>query len=230
MSIERVVRTFDEWARNGRAEGMEDEHGDVVRQVIDPMEVAPGQRILDLGCGNGWATRLLAQKNAGVQAIGIDASPQMVARAEELSSLKLRARYEVGAFEKLAFRDQSFDRVFSMESLYYSNDLEVALREAFRVLKGGGAADVIVDRFKENPASEHWAATMGLELSWLSEREWKAAFERVGFAPVSASRVHDRRGLGCESTFEPNCCNPTWQHWQDTRTAGSLWIRALKPV
>ena len=67
MSQDRVREEFDDWADRGRDAGMEDAHGDVAKQVIDAMDVAPGEKILDLGCGNGWATRLLAQKNAGTQ-------------------------------------------------------------------------------------------------------------------------------------------------------------------
>jgi cyclopropane fatty-acyl-phospholipid synthase-like methyltransferase len=65
MSLEKVVRTFDGWARNGRDVGMEHGHGDVVEQVVRELGIRAGERILDLGCGNGWATRLLAQANAG---------------------------------------------------------------------------------------------------------------------------------------------------------------------
>jgi hypothetical protein len=47
----------------------------------------------------------------------------MIARAEELHSLTIRARYEVGRFEALDFPDKKFDRVFSMEALYHAVDL-----------------------------------------------------------------------------------------------------------
>ena len=52
---------FDQWAREGKDAGMEEGHSDVVRQVMETMDVRAGDQILDLGCGNGWATRLLAQ-------------------------------------------------------------------------------------------------------------------------------------------------------------------------
>ena len=98
--MSKVVETFDRWAEEGRDAQLEKEHVDVATQVIAAMQLEPGERVLDLGCGNGWATRLIAKANAGVQAIGVDASPKMIARAEALHSLTIRARYELGTFEK----------------------------------------------------------------------------------------------------------------------------------
>ena len=228
MSLEKVVRTFDGWARNGRDVGMQEGHGDVVQQVVGQLGIRPGERILDLGCGNGWATRLLAQANAGVQAIGVDASHAMIERAEELHSLAIRARYEAGHFERLDFKDASFDRVFSMEALYYSQDLERAIAEIQRILKPGGIADVVVDFYKESPHTECWAKTMGLDLRYLGEAEWRAAFERAGFGSVSTSRVIDRRGPGDPARFVPDECCPDWAFNVATHEAGSLWIHAEK--
>ncbi len=226
MSQKKVVQTFDQWADTGRDAEMEDGHGDVVRQVIQSLEIRPGERILDLGCGNGWATRLLAQANAGVQAIGVDASAKMVARAEALHSLTIRARYEVGSFEALDFKDLSFDRVFSMEAFYYAADLERAIAEAFRVLKPGGKAEVMLDFYEESPASEAWARVMGLELHRLGEAGWRKAFEGAGFHRVATERVRDSRPPVSSPCNE---CEPTTAAKEALREAGTLWIHAEKP-
>lgn len=229
MSQEKVIATFDAWARNGRDEGMEDGHGDVVRQVVGRMTIAPGEKVLDLGCGNGWATRLLAQANVGVQAVGVDASPEMIARADELHSLKIRARYDLGSFERLDFKDGEFDRIFSMEAFYYTIDLGATLGECLRVLRPGGVADVVIDFYRENTATECWARQMELELQWHGADEWRAAFEKAGFTNVSTGRVVDSRGPGDESSFVPDECYPDWATKLATHEAGSLWIRAEKP-
>jgi ubiquinone/menaquinone biosynthesis C-methylase UbiE len=172
--MSKVIETFDRWAEEGRDAELEHEHVDVARQVIADMQLEPGERVLDLGCGNGWATRLIAQANAGVQAIGVDASPKMIARAEALHSLTIRARYEVGAFEKLDFKNNHFDRIFSMEALYYASDLGQAVRECFRVLKPGGGIETLVDYYEESKASEPWAAVMGHALHHQNESGWRA--------------------------------------------------------
>jgi len=229
MSDEKVVETFDRWADEGRDAGMEEGHGDVVRQVIAQMNLAPGEKVLDLGCGNGWATRSLAQANAGVQAVGVDASPKMIARADDLHSFRIRARYEHGSFEELAFEDDAFDRVFSMEALYYARDLDRAISEAFRVLKPGGKADVLVDFYEESSASADWGEVMGLDLHRLDAAGWRAAFERAGFVEVTSARVIDSRGPGDEGSFEGDECEPDWGAKKALHEAGTLWIHAEKP-
>jgi ubiquinone/menaquinone biosynthesis C-methylase UbiE len=229
MSHERIAATFDRWAAEGRDKGMEDGHGDVVQQVLARMGVRAGQQVLDLGCGNGWATRLLAKTAPGVAAIGVDAAPGMIARAEELHSLTIRARYELGSFEQLDFKDAHFDRVFSMEALYYASDLDRAIAECFRVLKPGGSVETLVDYYAESAASEPWAEVMGLALHRLSESGWRAAFERAGFTPVTTTRVIDSRGPGSAHDFRPDECEQSFAAKEALHAAGTLRIRAEKP-
>jgi len=227
MSHELLAKTFDQWAADGRDASMEQGHGDVVGQVVARMEIASGQQILDLGCGNGWATRLLAKSGSGVSAIGIDISPEMIAKAEELHSFTIRARYEVGPFERLDFPDAKFDRVFSMEALYYAVDLDAALAEILRVLKEGGRADIVVDYFTENPGTATWAEATGVPMHYLSEAEWQQRLEAAGFQDVKVQRVHDSRGAD-ESQFEPDCCHPTFESFRKAQQAGSLWLQCTK--
>jgi ubiquinone/menaquinone biosynthesis C-methylase UbiE len=227
--MSKVVEIFDQWADEGRDAELEREHVDVAKQVIAAMQLRPGERVLDLGCGNGWATRLIAQANAGVQAIGVDASPKMVARAEALHSLTIRARYEVGTFEKLDFKDNHFDRVFSMEALYYAADLHQAIRECFRVLKPGGSIETLVDYYAESAASEPWAKVMGLALHRLSETGWREAFERAGFGALTTARVIDSRGPGCAHAFQADECEPTFACKEALHKAGTLRVRGEKP-
>ncbi|TAJ12828.1 MAG: class I SAM-dependent methyltransferase [Planctomycetota bacterium] len=221
---EQVASTFDRWAENGRDSGMETEHADVVLQVVALMDVRPGQRILDLGCGNGWGTRLLAQAAPGATAVGIDVSPAMVARAEAAHTNTIRARYEVGRFETLEFRDKSFDRAFSVEALYYAVDLERALAEIARVLKAGGRVDFVLDFYRESPATEQWVELVGLPMHFLSIDEWIARLERAGFGTVRAERIVDRRGPGRGSSDPSD--DP---HLSEAmHRSGSLWLSALK--
>jgi len=225
--MSKVVETFDRWADEGRDAQLEQEHVDVARQVIAAMQLQPGERVLDLGCGNGWATRLIAQASPGVQAIGVDASPKMIARAEALHSLTIRARYELGTFEKLDFKDRHFDRVFSMEALYYAADLAQAIRECFRVLKPGGTVETLVDYYAESHASAPWAEVMGLALHRLSEPGWKQAFEAAGFRSVTTARVIDSRGPSSAHDYDE--CEPDLDAKKALHAAGTLRVRAEKP-
>lgn len=228
MSHEKIKSTFDVWARSGRAESMEQGHGDVVRQVLAQLRTKPGEKILDLGCGNGWATRLLAKSAPGVSVIGVDVAPAMVARAEEQTSLTLRARYEVAAFEALPFADRSFQRIFSMEAIYYAIDLDRALAECARVLAPEGSIDLVVDCFDESPSTRSWSAIVGLPMQCLSEPEWRARLERAGFVHVVLARVIDSRGPGDRASFTPSAHCPDWETRAALHAAGSLWIHGAR--
>jgi arsenite methyltransferase len=229
MSHAGIVDVFDRWAGNGRAESMESGHGDVVRQVVARMSFRPGQTILDLGCGNGWATRMLAQSAAGVSAVGVDVAPAMVARAEAQTSSTLRARFEVARFEELPFADEKFDKTFSMEAIYYSVDLDRALAEIRRVSKPGGTVDLVLDCFAESPTTRGWSALVGLPMHCLSEVEWTMRLEQAGFTSIAAARVIDSRGPGDRAAFRPNAHCPDWETQAALHAAGSLWLSARRP-
>lgn len=99
--------------------------------VLDWLNAQPGERILDLGCGDGQLTARLA--DAGAQVRGFDASPQMAAAA--------RARgleVEEGSAESLPYPDASFDAVFSNAALHWMREQDAVLRQVQRVLKPGG--------------------------------------------------------------------------------------------
>ncbi|HEV2326939.1 MAG TPA: class I SAM-dependent methyltransferase [Terracidiphilus sp.] len=99
--------------------------------VMEWLNAQPGERILDLGCGDGQLTAQLA--TAGAEVRGIDASPQMAAAA--------RARgleVEEGSAENLPYADASFDAVFSNAALHWMRDQDAVLGEVHRVLKTGG--------------------------------------------------------------------------------------------
>ena len=230
MSHNLLAKTFDEWASDGRDVSMEDGHGDVVGQVLSKITVGAGQQVLDLGCGNGWATRLIAKSSPGASAVGIDVSPKMIEQAEKLHSFTIRARYEVGRFEALDLPDGRFDKIFSMEALYYAVDLDGALREMLRVLKPGATADVVIDYYADSAATECWKDRTGVPMQRLGEAAWVERFNAAGFADVTTQRVLDSRGPGDEASFQPSCCYPDWATWRSVHDAGSLWIHALKPA
>ncbi|MFT7486302.1 MAG: SAM-dependent methyltransferase [Candidatus Paceibacteria bacterium] len=228
MSHEKIANVFDDWAAGGHGVGMEKNHGDVVEQVIDKLNIKAGFQILDLGCGVGWATRVLAQKGAGVQAIGVDASPGMIKLAEELSPLTIRARYELGHFEKLDFKDGKFNMLFSMEALYYTPDLDQALTEFLRVLQSGGHAEIVMDNYEGRASTAGWSAGVGLDMHHLSPAAWQAAFEKAGFTNVRTERVVDRRGAGVEAEFKSSSTYPDWDTYREYCEAGSLWVHGEK--
>ena len=230
MSHAAIASTFDSWVESGKADRLEQNHSDVAEQVFEHLDIRAGMQTLDLGCGTGWATRILAARAPGAGAIGIDVSSAMIKRAEALHDLTSRARYETGPFEAIDFKDNKFDRVFSMEALYYAVDLDKTLAEVLRVTKPAGVAHLVIDRYKESPHTKCWAEMVGIPMHWLGESEWVSALESAGFVEVSSERVIDRRGAGDRASFTPSEHMPDFKAACELHQAGSLYLRATKPA
>jgi SAM-dependent methyltransferase len=112
----------------------------VFRKLARLSGAAPGSRALDVGCGTGYLTSMLAAAvTPGGSATGVDASAAMVAEARQFRSSP-GCKYTVGAAERLAFEDGQFDVVTSSLMLHHlPTELRVpALREMRRVLRPGG--------------------------------------------------------------------------------------------
>src|SRR5262245_40949067 len=116
MSDEQLRNEFNEWARAGRGETMERVHRPVGEQAIARMRVSPEARVLDVGCGSGWATRLLADCAFNGRVTGIDISDEMIRLARECSRSFANIDYEIASAEQLPFGDTEFTHAFSMES------------------------------------------------------------------------------------------------------------------
>jgi len=99
--------------------------------VLEWLAAQPGERILDLGCGDGQLTQRIAA--AGAVVVGVDASPEMLAAAR---SRGIDAHE--GCAELLPFADRSFDAVFSNAALHWVHGQDEMMTEVRRVLKPGG--------------------------------------------------------------------------------------------
>ena len=103
---------------------------DLGMEVVKRLSPQPGQRILDLGCGDGALTERIMQLGGDV--LGVDASPEMVAAAQQRG---VTARVIDG--HQLPF-DHEFDAVFSNAALHWMLDPQAVLAGVKRALKPGG--------------------------------------------------------------------------------------------
>ncbi len=113
-----------QYAREGRFVA------DLAGGVFDLLAPQPGERILDLACGDGALTTKIAA--SGAEVVAVDNSPSMVAAAR---SLGLDAR--VVNAESLPFQAE-FDAVFSNAALHWMRDQAAVLNGVHRALKPGG--------------------------------------------------------------------------------------------
>lgn len=188
---ERLRLEFNDWARAGRGEGMEKGHRPVGEQAIELMAIPVAARVLDVGCGSGWATRLMAEAASSGRVVGIDIADEMIKLANETSTSLRNVEFQVASAEKLPFADGEFTHAFSMESLYYYADMLAALREIKRVLNRGGLFVTVVDLFQENSPSAQWIDQLKVPVQFLSIGEYRSLFEQAGFVNVSDRRLYD---------------------------------------
>jgi ubiquinone/menaquinone biosynthesis C-methylase UbiE len=222
---EELRHEFNQWASGGRGEGMIEGHLDVTEQIIELMQIQASDRLLDLGCGIGWATRLLAERAEDGAAIGVDISNEMIDRAKSHQTNPANISFINSPASALPFKDNYFDKALSIESLYYYPDPLAALREVFRVLLGGGRAFFMVNLYVENEGSHHWVEKLKVPVHLLSEGQYRTIFTDVGFRNVATKRIHDRRPR--EALVKPSSFDTAHQIEQGLK-AGSLLITGQK--
>ncbi|MEO1149283.1 MAG: methyltransferase domain-containing protein, partial [Cyanobacteria bacterium J06638_22] len=100
-------------------------------------QLPAGTTVLDVGCGIGGSSRILA-RDYGFAVTGITISPQQVRRAQTLTPDRVNAQFRVDDAMAMSFPDASFDVVWSIEAGPHMPDKAVFAKELLRVLKPGG--------------------------------------------------------------------------------------------
>lgn len=159
QSSDSVANAYDQWTEDGILEYYWGDHihlghygdppvrKDFIQSKIDFVhamaqwgeldKLPPGTTVLDVGCGIGGSSRILA-KDYGFNVTGITISPQQVKRATELTPEGLSAKFAVDDAMALSFADASFDVVWSVEAGPHMPDKAIFAKELLRVLKPGG--------------------------------------------------------------------------------------------
>jgi SAM-dependent methyltransferase len=147
---------------------------DLLEALLPPL---PGLRVLDAGCGAGEYVRALVAR--GADALGIECSEEKLALARDLPAA-LGRRIRPGDLQEIDFGTGRFDAALLNEVLEHVPDDRAALREAFRLLRPGGALVVFAPnrlfpfethglhlRRSGRPVSHVWPGLPWLPLSLL---------------------------------------------------------------
>jgi SAM-dependent methyltransferase len=215
---------FNEWADAGRGERMARGHRPATEQALEFVVIQPDDRVLDVGCGIGWAVRLMAERCPRGEAAGIDVSDRMIELARASTENPPHVRFEVASAEALPFGDVSFDRALSVESLYYYDDMPQALAEIARVLKPSGRLAVLVDFYEENVESHRWADDIAVPMHLLSSAEYVELLVAAGFGRTETMRLYDRAPLPPREGFEARWGFETWDQLARFRAEGTLLV------
>jgi SAM-dependent methyltransferase len=166
------------------------------RRTVEIADIAPGERILDVGCGPGRLA-ILAGTVAGPtgEACGIDPAPEMIALArQKAKEARVGVRFEVGVIEALPYLDDRFDVVLSSLMLHHLSD-ELKRRgfaEIRRVLRPAGRV-VAVD-FGATPGEGlgHIACVLGLRRGWDHAERLREMLREAGFDAVEMGSTGHR--------------------------------------
>ncbi len=163
---------------------------DEVARVLEGIDLR-GKRVLDIGCGSGGITAMLAYAYGASEVVGVDVEAPPCAAARALAKRK-------GVAERVAIRqvkpgglplpDQSFDIVFSKDSIVHIEDKEALSADVFRVLRPGGwfvASDWLTSQDGEpSEAMKYYLKCEDLDFGMASPQRYRKALKAAGFQKI----------------------------------------------
>lgn len=170
-------------------EKMVRQHKTETNWSLELMNVQKGDRILELGCGAGFAIKLILEKDLAEEIVGLDISPTIIRSAKIRNKKAInekRAKLVQADFNKLPFHNENFNTVFSIQTIYFWTDIAKTLSEIFRVLKPEG---VVILTFSDGKEDETWE-----EIRGITENKVIPYMKYAGFKDVSLFKGPDSRG------------------------------------
>ena len=209
-----IRRRFNDWAKWGRGESMERGHAWMAEKVFGEMNLSPGDRILDLGCGEGWACRLMAPRTGeNSRIVGVDISDEMIRRAQAKSDCFPNVTFHCAPAERLPSESNFFNKVVSIEAFYYIQHQDKVLDELFRVMTPGGQLFILVCLYRDEPDSVTWLGEwecfgeVGMPVQKRSAAEYVALLQGRGWVDVQSEvfEIEGRPGAKPSMHDRPLC-------------------------
>ena len=189
-----LAETYD------RLRPVDDNWREVVDVLVAEGDLA-GRRVLDVGCGTGVLAEALAQRGARVW--GVDASPEMLARARGHAGR--RVGFKLGRAEALPFRDAWFERAV-LRLVVHLVDRPRALAELARVLRPEGR--VVIATFAPEHFDVFWLTQLFPEVAEIDRTRFPSPEEladelaTAGFTVAAARRLRQETRLAREEALE----------------------------
>jgi len=223
---ENTVREeFNRWAEAGRGEGMEQDHLPISLPVIEKMQLATTDNILDVGCGAGWLSRRLAKMVPEGRVVGMDISDEMIRRARRASVDVHNLLFVQGETAQIPWQPQFFTHAISVESSYYWPEPAAGLKDIFRVLRERGSAWMLINYYRDNPYCHQWGDLLAVKTHLLSAEQWSGLFRDAGFTEVGHERIFD-------PSPSPDTYSGRWfrdaAHLRAFKTEGALLVHGTK--
>ena len=187
MGKKAATDVFSEWALIGKDEGMEKGHAASVKAMLELVlpKLNSNFSAIDLGCGNGWVTRMLTELGAS-HSEGVDGSIEMINKAKARDSSH---KYSHGMLPDWK-PQRKFNLVHTMEFLYYLEDpAQMLMTIHNQWLENNGLLVAGVDHYMENEESLTWPEHVGVHMTTLSKEQWQNAMLEAGFKNVEIHQV-----------------------------------------
>ena len=231
-----------ELARLLELRGQSEAQASIRAAYLDLLQIAPGEKVLDVGCGTGVVTRAVARRVAPTgRVVGIDPSPTMLAVAREIAEregVAEQIEFRVGDARALSVDDAAFDIVLAITALSHTTDAERAIPELLRAVRPGGRVGI----FDIDP--ESWmvchpdraltrrisaAATDAVTNGWLARR-LPGLLESVGVQDVRvrAFTPVERDPTGFFATQAPMRANQAVLAGAISENECESWLAALR--
>ncbi|HKF41234.1 MAG TPA: class I SAM-dependent methyltransferase [Candidatus Acidoferrum sp.] len=222
---ENLREEFNRWAEVGRGEGMERDHLPIVLPVLEKMRIAPGDNLLDVGCGSGWLSRRLAKVAPEGRVVGMDISDDMIRVARRTSTEHTNILYVNGEVAEIPWEANFFHHAISVESAYYWPEPAAGIREIFRVLGPGGAVWILINYYRDNVHCHQWGPLLAVRTQLLAAAEWMEMMRAAGFMQVTDGRVVD-------ASPSPETYTGRWfrdaEQLRAFKAEGALLVHAMK--
>lgn len=190
---DRVAEYFDRCAEENVFEQFSAEELPIVRELLRQMDIQPGDRILEPGCGEGRLTPFLAEMvGLGGKVYAFDISPRMV---QKCRARNLPPQVEIGlaSASELPLADGEFDAVVCLNTFPHLEDRPAVLREFRRLLRQGGLLWIAHTRSRERVNSLHSSIGGVLATHLLpTGTELERLLRQAGFSLQSLRDLPDR--------------------------------------
>ncbi|WP_413303435.1 class I SAM-dependent methyltransferase [Bacillus sp. 1P10SD] len=156
--------------------------------TLELLKVAQGECVLELGCGAGYAMKLILEQTLAAQVVGLDLSATVIRSAAFRNKKAIdeeRAKLVHANVEKLPCQNEHFDKVFSIHTIYFWDNIAETFLEIYRVLKPGG---FFVVTLCDGKHGEVWEGVKNMIEDQLIPSANKSGFQEVTLVEGPNSR------------------------------------------
>ncbi|KAL9982699.1 hypothetical protein ACROYT_G004775 [Oculina patagonica] len=161
---------------------------ETTEEIVSMLSLKPGQKVLDVGCGIGGSGFYMV-KNFKVEVLGVDLSKNMIdigiQRAKEFKDDKVE--FVVADITTADYKPESFDVIYSRDTILHIDDKETLFKNFFKWLKPGG--ELLISDYCRGPKdlSETMKAYIAKrQYNLLTPADYGKLLEKVGFVDVKA--------------------------------------------